>query len=254
MEPGRTHPDDPDDPVVVTVGQLADLQAGLLDDEAAARLRERIRADPAAQRTLRALDRTRTAVAGLGADPGSAPEVPPELTPRIDAALRDAMLVHTVTGSAPARTAVHARYARSHTARTVAAACGVAAVVAGVGVGTAALLRSPGVTTSTLTTANRITVTARVPLSARELGALVARSPEFGALADPKRRASCLSGLGYPGSQQVLGAQPLTVDGRPAVVLVLPGEHPGELVALAVAPNCSSVDTGLIADTTVRRP
>lgn len=122
------------------------------------------------------------------------------------------------------------------------------------GIGTAALLRSPGPTRSAVTSANTITVGPKVPLSARELAALVDRSPDFGPLSDPKRRAACLSALGYPGSMQVLGAQPLTVDGRPAVVLVLPGERPGDLVALAVAPNCSAVDTGLIADTTVRRP
>jgi hypothetical protein len=38
------------------------------------------------------------------------------------------------------------------------------------------------------------------------------------------------------------------------VLLVLPGDTPRELVALAVAPNCSSADTGLIADTMVDRP
>ena len=122
------------------------------------------------------------------------------------------------------------------------------------GIGTAALLRSPGPTRSAVTSAHTITVGPTVPLSGRELAALVDRSPDFGPLADPKRRAACLSGLGYPGSVQVLGAEPLHVDGRPAIVLVLPGERPGDLVALAVAPSCSAVDTGLIADTTVRRP
>jgi len=131
---------------------------------------------------------------------------------------------------------------------------GTAALVAAIGVGTAALLRSTGPTRSTVTSASTITVAPTVPLSAREVAALVDRNPDFGALADPKRRAACLSALGYPGSVQVLGAQPLRVDGRPAIVLVLPGERPGELVALAVAPSCSAVDSGLIADTTVRRP
>ena len=136
----------------------------------------------------------------------------------------------------------------------MAAGVGGVAVLAAIGVGTAALLHSSDRTASTLTSASLITVTPTMPLSGRELTALVARSPDFGPLADPKRRASCLSGLGYPGSTQVLGAQQVQVDGRPAVVLVLAGEHPDELVAVAVATNCSSVDTGLIADTAVRRP
>jgi hypothetical protein len=135
-----------------------------------------------------------------------------------------------------------------------AAGAGAAALVAAIGIGTAALLHSPDSARSGVTSANTITVAPKVPLSDREVAALVDRSPDFGPLADPKRRAACLSGLGYAGSLQVLGAAQLPVDGRPAVVLVLPGERAGELVALAVAPSCSAVDTGLIADTTVRRP
>lgn len=127
-------------------------------------------------------------------------------------------------------------------------------MVAAVGLGTAALLRSPAPTASTLTSASLITVTPTMPLSGREISALVARNPDFGPLADPKRRAACLSALGYPGSVQVLGAERMQIDGRSAVVLVLPGDRPELLVAVAVGANCSSVDTGLIADTTVRRP
>ncbi len=136
----------------------------------------------------------------------------------------------------------------------MAAGVGALAVLAGIGVGTTALLHSSSPTASTLTSASLITVTPTMPLSGRELNALVARSPDFGPLADPKRRAACLSGLGYSGSTQVLGAQQVQVDGRPAIVLVLPGDQPDVLVGVAVATNCSSVDTGLIADTTVRRP
>ena len=42
--------------------------------------------------------------------------------------------------------------------------------------------------------------------------------------------------------------------GRPAIVLVLPGDRATDLVALAVAPNCSAVSSALIAQTTVTRP
>ena len=162
---------------------------------------------------------------------------------------------HTVApGPVAAGAAAHAARPPANTRRLVAALVGAAALVAAIGIGTAALLRSPGATRSAVTSARTITVAPTVPLSGRELAALVDRSPDFGSLADPTRRAACLSGLGYPGSVQVLGAEPLHVDGRPAVVLVLPGEQPGDLVALAVAPSCSAVDTGLIADTTARRP
>ena len=61
----------------LTVELLADLQAGLLDDDAAARVRKRVRDDAEAQTTLRALNQVRCDVATLGADPTSAPDVPP---------------------------------------------------------------------------------------------------------------------------------------------------------------------------------
>lgn len=41
----------------LTVELLADLQAGLLDDATAARIRSRVRSDPQAQQILRALNR-----------------------------------------------------------------------------------------------------------------------------------------------------------------------------------------------------
>ncbi len=161
---------------------------------------------------------------------------------------------HTVAPGPVAGAAAHAARPPANARRLVAAVVGATALLAAIGIGTAALLHPPGSNRSAVTSAHTITVAPTVPLSGRELAALVDRSPDFGSLADPKRRAACLSGLGYPGSVQVLGAEPLHVDGRPAVVLVLPGERPGDLVALAVAPSCSAVDTGLIADTTVRRP
>jgi hypothetical protein len=51
-----------------------------------------------------------------------------------------------------------------------------------------------------------------------------------------------------------LGARPVQIAGRPAVLLVLPADTPGSITALAVAPTCSSVDTGLLADRHVDRP
>ncbi|OYN78871.1 hypothetical protein [Mycolicibacterium sphagni] len=160
---------------------------------------------------------------------------------------------HTV---APASTtaATHASRPAPRTGRLVAAGVGVAAVLAAIGLGTAALLQSAGPTHSTLTSASMITVTPTMPISSRELNALIARSPDFGPLTDPKRRAACLSALGYPSSVQVLGAETLQVDDKQAIVLVLPGEQPDVIIGVTVTATCSSVDTGLIADTTVRRP
>ena len=72
----------------VTVEELADLQAGLLDDSTAAGLRRRARTEPDVRDKLAALDRVRREVAALGVDAASAAEVPADVTAAIVATLR----------------------------------------------------------------------------------------------------------------------------------------------------------------------
>lgn len=145
-----------------------------------------------------------------------------------------------------------------HRPSRIAAGVGAAAVLAAVGLGSAALLRAPADVSSGATSLQAITVASApatpVPLTDAQILALLGRPPELGPLADARRLASCLAGLGYPGSTTVLGAQPIDVNGHRAVLLVLPGARPDTVAALAVAPACSSADTGLIADTAVPRP
>ena len=232
-----------DDPPAVN--SLADLQAGLLDDETAARLRQRIRNDPDARQTMEALNRVRRGVAALAADPSSAPPVPAEVVGRIAADLRPgaAHSVHRGRLPRPARIAV--------------ATVGVAAVAIAAWLGTRALITAPASLPSRPTTIEHITVSRppqSIPLSDQQIVALLDREPDLGPLTDPRRRASCLAGLGYPANTPVLGARPIAIAGHPAVLLLLPGDAPGAFVALAVAPTCSSVNTGLSADRIVHRP
>jgi hypothetical protein len=242
---GRAGADPP-----LTVEVLAELQAGLLDDEAAARVRKQVRADPHAEGLLRALHRVRRDVAAAGTDPTSAPDVPPEATERISAAL---------TAIGPFSGAAAAHSARPHTrpGRTIAAAAGLGALLAAIGVGTTALLRAPAPTPSTPATAEHITVSTPpmvIPLTHAEIWGLLGSRPDYGPLGDPARRASCLGGLGYPASTQVLGARPIEINARPGVLLVVAADTPDNLAVFAVAPNCNAADTGLLASTQVPRP
>ncbi len=238
----------------LTADRLADLHAGLLDDDEAARLREQIRTDPAAQHILRGLSRVRGGVAALGSDAGSAPDAPAHVVERIHAALRSASLLN----KPPRRVrAAHAVRPGTPSPRAVAAVVGLIAVVAAIGVGTAALLHARTPAPSAPPTAQHITVSSHpvvIPLSPAQVFGLLDRSPDYGALRDPGRRSSCLRGLGYPGSAEVIGAQPATVNGLPVVLLVLPGDTADAVAVVAVSPNCSSANTGLVADTLVRRP
>ncbi|BBZ50392.1 hypothetical protein BST25_18145 [Mycobacterium heidelbergense] len=252
--------EDPEDPRAadadppLTAGLLADLQAGLLDDDSAARVRQRVREDPAAAKVLRALNQVRRDVAATGADPTSAPEIPPEVAARISAALASGQ------GRGHAG-AAHSARPRVRPARLAVGVAGVGAALAAIGVGTAALVHAPGPTPSAPVTAEHITVSTpppAIPLSPAEIVGLLNRSPDFGApggpLSDPPRRASCLGGLGYPASTRVLGARPIEINARPGVLLVLPGDTPDNLAVYAVAPNCNAADTGLLANTQVPRP
>jgi hypothetical protein len=238
----------------LTVELLADLQAGLLDDDTAARVRQQVRADPDAEATLHALNRVRSDVAALStrtADPALDP--PPAVTARISAALRSA------SGS-PTGGAAHSARPHLRPARLIAGVAGGCAVVAAIGVGTAALVNAPMPVPSTQVTAEHITVSTppmAIPLSQAQLLGLLDRSPDYGPqggpLSDPARRASCLTGLGYPASTRVLGAQPIEINARPGVVLLLPGDTPDSLTVFAVALNCSAADTGLLVSTQIPR-
>ncbi|MHA7648788.1 hypothetical protein ACX9NE_00495 [Mycobacterium sp. ML4] len=231
--------EDADPPLTVEV--LADLQAGLLDDETAERVRRRIRADPRAAAALEALHRVRRDVTAAGAAP--APQAPPEVVERI---------AESLTGAG----AAHAARPPLRPARIAAGVAGLGAVVAAVGLGTAALLGEPDSAPSAAVTADHITVSTPVPvipLSDPEIRELTRRPPDFGALANASLRASCLGGLGYPATEEVLGARPVEVNARPGVLLVMRGDTSDTLVAYAVAQNCSAADTGLLATTAIPR-
>jgi hypothetical protein len=236
----------------LTVERLADLQAGILDDHAAARIRSQVRADPHAAAVLDALNRVRRDVAAAGADPASAPDPPPQVTGRISEALRSAELA-PADAAAPA---VHS--ARPHVRpATIAAAAGLCAVLSAIGFGTLALLHAPEPVPDTPGDVEHITVSTppmEIPLTQNEILGLLDRSPDYGTLSDAARRASCLTGLGYPASTPILGARPVEINARPGVVLVLPGDSPHILTVFAVSPNCSAADTGLLANTQVPRP
>jgi hypothetical protein len=188
--------------------------------------------------------RVRHDLARLGADAGSAPPVPDAVTARIVAALRAAPPPPAHAARPPVRL------------RVVAAIVGLGAAAVGVVLGTATVRTGSAPAPPAGPTAELITVSARdkVPLSDRQIAGLLTRPPDYGPLDDPRRRAACLGGLGYPGATPILGARPVDVHGRPGVLLVLAGETPDALVAVVVRPNCDSAESGLLAETVVSRP
>jgi hypothetical protein len=192
-----------------------------------------------------AVDRVRRDLAALGGDEESAPDVPPAVTARVVAALR------------AQRGPGHSIRPPPRRIRVIGLVIGLAAVAVGVVIGGLMLARDPAPRWQAGPTAESITVSRpppHLPLSDPQLRTLLTRSPEFGPLADPLRRASCIDGLGYSAVTQVLGAQPVDMHGQPAVLMLLPGDTPERMVALVVDANCSSAHTGLLANKVVTRP
>lgn len=234
---GSPHPAPADGPI--TPDLIADLQAGLLDDDTAARLRHRIRNEPDAAAALAALDRVRRDLAALGTDPATAPIPPRHATERVNTTLRH-------LEARPRR--------RLHTIGLVVGAC--AALVA-VGLGTAALLHTPAAAPRHTAGINRLTQPPPgrdVGLSEQQILSLLATTPDLGPLSDPQLRADCLAGLGYPPGLMVLGGRPVVTGNLQGIVLLVPADTPNTVVALVVTPECSARHAGLLAQTSVTRP
>ena len=231
-----------DDPP--TVDSLADLQAGLLDDETAAQLRERIRTDPGARQTMEALNRVRRDVAALGSDSRlrhrSTPRLStisrPPCTPpiRYSAGGSGAPGADSGGGGGPGRDrprglagnpgAAHAAVAPAEPAHHHRTHHGVAPAADDSAVGSA---------------------------DPRPAG------PRTGPRPADRSTSPCLmpGRSGLPGDTRS-ARRPPDRHRRPA------GRSAGAtrrrarrvFAALAVAPTCSSVNTGLLADRTVHRP
>ncbi len=181
----------------------------------------------------------------LEADADSAPDVPPLVTSRVVAALR----------SQPAHSVHRPRLGRL---QVVGLIVGLGAALIAAIVGAVMLSRGPAPTYCPRADGrahHRVSrPAADIPLSDAQILGLLSHPPDYGPLADPQRRASCLDGLGYSAGVEVLGAGPVEMHGRPAVMLLVPGDKPDAVVAMVVEPNCNAAHTGLLADTAVTRP
>jgi hypothetical protein len=237
----------------VTLEQLAQLQAGILDDATAARLRRQIRDDPELARRFAALDQVRADLAGLDAEP--APQVPSDVTERISAALRAA-------AAPPPRAAASGRPIHASGApvrwRRVGALVGLGALAVAAVMGTVMVLNDseqpPATGTGPTAEYLKTPRHAGMPLADQKILGLLHQPLNLGPLAEPQRTASCLQGLGYSTGTPVLGATTLGADGSPQVLLLLPAIDPKSLMALLVGSNCGAGDAGLLADALLTRP
>ncbi|SDK87159.1 hypothetical protein SAMN04487820_1152 [Actinopolyspora mzabensis] len=267
---------------------LAELHAGALDEETAARLRPVTSADPAAAAVLTALETTRTQLAEE-----VAVEIPEEVAARIERSLAveplpvatdgaDGQPDHTVgaevhgderadspgapvperaevidIGRASGRGGNRRRRGLAWGSGLVAAAAAVLAVV---------LVTVPGgepggdragdtgseppVATDTSDPPLALTGE-QATLTGEQLQAVLSSEEEYaGGLDDPGRLLRCLQANGISDSDP-MGARRITFNGEPAQLMVLSTGEVGRFRLLTVGPECGAGEPATLSDTVI---
>ncbi|MEV6716483.1 hypothetical protein AB0M48_31100 [Lentzea sp. NPDC051208] len=231
-----------------SVDLIADLHAGVLPPEVAAQLRPRVEADAEASEILRALDATLEDLHSLPPVP-----MPDHVAARIDAALA----AEARPGLAPVVSLNDARKRRNRRLGMGGAGVLVAAAAA-FGI---VLAVSPGAqqppANDAAPPAQTSKPSAAPPLALKrdELGSAVGevlKAQNYGPLETPDRLAGCLKGGGITSSGNPLGISPVELEGKSAVMAILPaGLGKYRLVVLDPATCGPDKPEGVLADTTV---
>ncbi|NKQ53281.1 hypothetical protein HFP15_10340 [Amycolatopsis sp. K13G38] len=222
-----------------SVDLLADLHAGVLTEAQAAELWPRVQADPEARAIIDALEATSADLANLGAAP--APPMPADVAARIDTALAEEAR-QAFPQVAPVVSLEDARRKRN---KRIGWATGVVAVAAAAIAAVAIALPKTETTSGTPVAAPPSSGTAaEPPLALRSdqpqaaVGQLAAGKKDYGSLGTPQALDSCLQAAGYPAGQSPVGVRPGTIDGQPAILVLLTTGKIAEFRLVALSPSC----------------
>lgn len=231
-----------------SVDLIADLHAGVLPPEVAAQLRPRVEADPEAREILQALDATLADLHALPSIP-----MPDHVAARIDAAL--------AAEARPAAPVVSLDEARRRRNRRLGLGSGVlvaAAAAFGIvfAVSPGSKQADPPAAQETPPPTNS-NVSAPLAVKSSELGAAVGdvlKAQNYGPLETPDRLAGCLQGGGIASTSKPLGISPISLDGKDAVMAILPsGLAQFRLVVLDPDTCGPNKPEGVLADTVIKQ-
>lgn len=231
-----------------SVDLIADLHAGVLPPEVAAQLRPRVEADPDAREVLQALDATLMDLRSLPSIP-----MPDHVAARIDAALA----AEARPGIAPVVSLNDARKRRNRRlgmggAGVLVAAAAAFGIVLAVSPGTQ---QQPPANDAAPAPTAKPSQEPPLSLTRDELGSAVGevlKAQNYGPLETPDRLAGCLKGGGITSSGTPLGISPIDLEGKSAVMAILPaGLGKYRLVVLDPATCGPDKPEGVLADTTV---
>ncbi|MER6989411.1 hypothetical protein ABT337_14380 [Saccharopolyspora hirsuta] len=241
---------------------LADLHAGVLDEQTAEELRSQVQDDPEAREILAALDATSAELAEL--PPLTIPE---DVSARIDAALENEVRAWAEQQQAAAPAAPPAEQggqvidfaaAKQRRRRRFTLGAGLVGVAAAAAAVVFSVL--PTNTESGVPQAQPPSPApggkpplalqgGEVNLSGAQFAETLTRQDYLGALSDPQQLLGCLQANGVS-SGKPLGAREITLDGKPAQLMVLPTGETGQFRLLAVAPDCGPNNPAKISDST----
>ena len=213
---------------------LADLHAGVLDEELAARLWPRVRCDPEAVAYLARLDATQARLSALRDAPPKE-SIPPEIAARIGAALAEG---RSDDRSVPSPVARRRRWAVAGAAVAAAVAVMLVVVVRGTAFGS----DDP----------------AGVPVAAAEDEALLEPSTlramigdtDPGLLGGADRLRECLDANGFEGRSPI-GSRAVRFADDDAVLVLMSGPDASALTALVVGTDCDADDPATLARKTI---
>jgi len=241
---------------------LADLHAGVLDEETSASLWARVQHDERAREVLAALDATIAQLGTVATAPG--PEMPADVADRIDTALTtevdDTESDDTAQRSASAPV-VDINTARKKRNRVL--AWGTAVVTTAAAAIVAITIVVPSGTTGGAPHAagpdsapHSSAAPSALTLHSGELGQAVAAvvgKRELGPLENRQQLSRCLLANDIDPDKKPVGIRPGTIDGETAVIVLYPTGQYAQYRLIALAPDCDADDPGKLKDTTIGR-
>lgn len=234
------------------VDLLADLHAGVIDQAEAARLWPRVQADPEAMAVISALEATTGDLARLGQTP--APPMPARVAARIDTALTAERQTPVARPARGADLVVDLVVAQQRRNRQLAWGAGL--LTAAAAAATVVILALPHDTTPGKPAAQPARGTGDAPLSLRgdDLSTALGQAlgeRDYGPLENRQRLDQCREAAGLDPDVQPAGVRPVTLDGRPGVLVVLPTGKFATFRLVVFAPSCGPGNPGVLSDETV---
>jgi hypothetical protein len=219
-----------------SVDLLADLHAGVLDEREAAELWPRVQADPEARTIIEALEATTADLASLATAP--APPMPADVAARIDAALAQ----EARPGVAPVVDLAAARRKRNQRIGWISGVVAVAAAaVAAIAIavpGTSDTTGTPVAAPPRSGQAGGPALAVRSDQPQAAVGQLSTGVKDYGPLGSAQRLSTCLQAAGFAPAASPIGVRPGTLDGQPAVLVLLTTGKLAEFRLVALSPDC----------------